>query len=874
MRSGWMLVAVLAMLGAYGGGGYLLYEHSQLRLAPPHKSPSSAQAIPQVREVAPGAQLVLASHGSAPIRPVVSAVRVDREGRVTISGSAAPRVTIFVLIAGRVLPPVSADGDGGWLTTAADVLPVGSYTLGLVTQSASDSAPVAGDLIRIDIPSRGIKSSRVVYRGPVSRADPTPRTRVLGPRLAQAPPSAEMHRSDAAPGNLTVVLQNWLRQSGETYKDAARRLSVVPSEQPERAPRRVVQRPVLPPSRPVEPVSGGVLETAWSWYHRVSREYDFVIRKLSSGEVDIAARRPDERERRTEKPEISSASAEAAAQREKEAKRLAAARRELAEREREQQDAGRRALLAERRRLEAEARRAAEQRRRAALAAKNAEDLRRAAERRREEERLRLAYARDARRRAEEQVRMEAAVRKAAEAGRLAEARHAEAERQAREARAEKARRQVAAKPRQADPRQAAALRQAKIALGIAQEAGKLVSAGKTDEGLFLAAEAARQAIEARQLASAGPFPVAFDVAQEASRTAAEARLRAMAQRKKAARQVALSAPKAVVPPAESAIAKPKAPRLQLVALREEAQRRLRALRLGPPPLPGGQVAPSPGDTTAPEIKAEDFSDLRSLSEAALKLVQRAQEFLDANNYRAAGWVASEAAVKAGVVHQGAVARSADAIAAQAASTRNQAKQIADQAASRRSQSERKIASARRGPPALSGASARRIAAALATGRTAASKKATTTRKRPARRVAALAPDKRKRWRKAKAAAKKKKARSRSKVQRATKRSKKVTKRRKRKVARASVKRWVRRSVKKRSKRRDKYRRARRRQRHQRMRWYVVKRGDSLWKIARRFFGRGERYRAIVRVNRRRVDLSNPNLIYPKQRLRIPRLRG
>lgn len=48
--------------------------------------------------------------------------------------------------------------------------------------------------------------------------------------------------------------------------------------------------------------------------------------------------------------------------------------------------------------------------------------------------------------------------------------------------------------------------------------------------------------------------------------------------------------------------------------------------------------------------------------------------------------------------------------------------------------------------------------------------------------------------------------------------------------------------------------------------WYVVRRGDALWIIARNFLGRGIRYTMIANENK----IKNPNLIFPKQKLKIP----
>ncbi len=50
---------------------------------------------------------------------------------------------------------------------------------------------------------------------------------------------------------------------------------------------------------------------------------------------------------------------------------------------------------------------------------------------------------------------------------------------------------------------------------------------------------------------------------------------------------------------------------------------------------------------------------------------------------------------------------------------------------------------------------------------------------------------------------------------------------------------------------------------------YVVRRGDTLSGIARRYYGNGARYRRIYRANG--GTIRNPNLIYPRQHLYIPR---
>lgn len=50
---------------------------------------------------------------------------------------------------------------------------------------------------------------------------------------------------------------------------------------------------------------------------------------------------------------------------------------------------------------------------------------------------------------------------------------------------------------------------------------------------------------------------------------------------------------------------------------------------------------------------------------------------------------------------------------------------------------------------------------------------------------------------------------------------------------------------------------------------YVVKRGDSLWAIAKKFYGNGSQYTKIYNRNKKVIG-SNPNLIYPGQKYKIP----
>jgi nucleoid-associated protein YgaU len=50
--------------------------------------------------------------------------------------------------------------------------------------------------------------------------------------------------------------------------------------------------------------------------------------------------------------------------------------------------------------------------------------------------------------------------------------------------------------------------------------------------------------------------------------------------------------------------------------------------------------------------------------------------------------------------------------------------------------------------------------------------------------------------------------------------------------------------------------------------FYVIQRGDTLWAIAKRYLGSGLRYPSIFQDNRTVID--NPNLIHPKQEVKVP----
>ena len=50
---------------------------------------------------------------------------------------------------------------------------------------------------------------------------------------------------------------------------------------------------------------------------------------------------------------------------------------------------------------------------------------------------------------------------------------------------------------------------------------------------------------------------------------------------------------------------------------------------------------------------------------------------------------------------------------------------------------------------------------------------------------------------------------------------------------------------------------------------YTIRRGDTLWAVAERFFGGGWRYVTIYRDNRKTI--RNPHRIYPKQKVDLPK---
>jgi nucleoid-associated protein YgaU len=51
-------------------------------------------------------------------------------------------------------------------------------------------------------------------------------------------------------------------------------------------------------------------------------------------------------------------------------------------------------------------------------------------------------------------------------------------------------------------------------------------------------------------------------------------------------------------------------------------------------------------------------------------------------------------------------------------------------------------------------------------------------------------------------------------------------------------------------------------------RYYTVKKGDTLWAIAKKYYGNGAQYKKIYNANKNII--KNPDLIYPKQKLVIP----
>ena len=53
---------------------------------------------------------------------------------------------------------------------------------------------------------------------------------------------------------------------------------------------------------------------------------------------------------------------------------------------------------------------------------------------------------------------------------------------------------------------------------------------------------------------------------------------------------------------------------------------------------------------------------------------------------------------------------------------------------------------------------------------------------------------------------------------------------------------------------------------------YVVRRGNSLWLIARQLYGEGFRYTAIYSANRDQI--RDPNRIYPGQTFKLPKSCG
>lgn len=51
--------------------------------------------------------------------------------------------------------------------------------------------------------------------------------------------------------------------------------------------------------------------------------------------------------------------------------------------------------------------------------------------------------------------------------------------------------------------------------------------------------------------------------------------------------------------------------------------------------------------------------------------------------------------------------------------------------------------------------------------------------------------------------------------------------------------------------------------------YYIIEKGDSLWKIAEKAYGNGANYNAIFDANREVIE--DPNKIFPGQKIRIPK---
>lgn len=54
--------------------------------------------------------------------------------------------------------------------------------------------------------------------------------------------------------------------------------------------------------------------------------------------------------------------------------------------------------------------------------------------------------------------------------------------------------------------------------------------------------------------------------------------------------------------------------------------------------------------------------------------------------------------------------------------------------------------------------------------------------------------------------------------------------------------------------------------------FYTVLPGDTLWSISKIFYGHGNCWLAIFEANRK--EIKDPKLIYPGQKLKIPRFKG
>jgi hypothetical protein len=108
--------------------------------ASPGQTGETALAVVLPRDTARAARVLQLPNGAAPAKPnslSMDTAEFDKDGRVTLSGHAAPGATVQIYAADEPLATATADAAGKWMVTSSGAVPAGNLELRL-DQLAAD----------------------------------------------------------------------------------------------------------------------------------------------------------------------------------------------------------------------------------------------------------------------------------------------------------------------------------------------------------------------------------------------------------------------------------------------------------------------------------------------------------------------------------------------------------------------------------------------------------------------------------------------------------------------------------------------------------------------------------------------------------------